>query len=222
MGDTRTVTVASRADVTITVEPDSPAVTAPADGARLADATPTLGGTALAGATVTVRISGQADATVTADGLGGWSYTSPALASGPYTATATQTVGGIESGEGAPLAFTIDVEPPNVPTVGAVASPTNLASIPVTVTVASPPADLASVTLHAIDVATLLETPLTASGAGGTYVLGLALPEGTYDLRRRRATTWATRRRARRRARWSWRWTGRLRAPRWWAATRAP
>ena len=44
---------------TFEVQPAAPVVTAPASGERLADATPTIAGTALKGAIVTVRIDGE-------------------------------------------------------------------------------------------------------------------------------------------------------------------
>ncbi|MCG7390081.1 Ig-like domain-containing protein [Pantoea sp. ACRSB] len=62
----------------------------PADGTT-SDATPVLNGTAEPGGTVTVSDGGTVLGTVTAAGDGSWSFTTPALAQGEHSLTATVT-----------------------------------------------------------------------------------------------------------------------------------
>lgn len=78
------------------------------DGATL-DTTPTLTGTAEAGATVTILRDGLSVGSATADAAGGWSFTSAALASGPYSFSAfASDAAGNAGATSAPFALTIE------------------------------------------------------------------------------------------------------------------
>ena len=77
------------------------------------DATPTLTGTAAAGATVTIRSGTDVLGSTTAHAAtGAWSFTSPTLAEGAHSLTATATLDGQTGDPSAPLAITVDTTPP--------------------------------------------------------------------------------------------------------------
>jgi MYXO-CTERM domain-containing protein len=82
------------------------AITAPAAGSTVTDATPTISGTADAGAMIVLMVGGQT-LTTTANGAGNWSVTPTTLADGPVSATVTATdaLGGISM---AGRSFTLD------------------------------------------------------------------------------------------------------------------
>ncbi|WP_143092689.1 Ig-like domain-containing protein [Arsenicibacter rosenii] len=79
-----------------TTAPPAPVLSAPANGAVLSSARPTVSGTAEAGSTVTVTIDNTDIGTTTANASGNWSYTiNSALSEGAHTvkARATDDVG---------------------------------------------------------------------------------------------------------------------------------
>jgi MYXO-CTERM domain-containing protein len=97
-----------------TLPPAAPVVSLPTEGDVVGTATPVISGTAAPGSTVTVFIDGTQVGTTTADSSGNWTFTSPALADGPHTVTATATdVAGNTSPASAPRTFTVDTEPPD-------------------------------------------------------------------------------------------------------------
>ncbi|MBA8793277.1 hypothetical protein FHX74_000871 [Friedmanniella endophytica] len=114
--------------------PAAPVITVPTAGALVGDATPTVSGTGVDGATVTVRVDGTVVGTATVAGTA-WSLglTDP-LADGPHTATATQAVGIVDSGESTPVSFTVDATPPVAPVVTTPADGTVVADDTPTIT----------------------------------------------------------------------------------------
>jgi hypothetical protein len=100
-----------------TLAPDAPSIDGPADGAAVADSTPTVSGdagSAEAGSTITIYIDGAMSGTTTADPDGSWSYTVPtALADNTFAFTATATdAAGNDSAASAPIDVRIDVNDP--------------------------------------------------------------------------------------------------------------
>ena len=82
-------------------------------GAATDDNTPVLSGTAEAGATISVYDNGTLLGTATVNADGTWSFTSPALADGQHSLTATVTdAAGNVSAPSAPLTFTVDTLAP--------------------------------------------------------------------------------------------------------------
>lgn len=84
-------------DFTYMSPPPTPVITAPADGATLATASPTITGTATPGAQVRLGVYRAPtyvtalDVTVTADPSGDWSYDVPGLANGDYLFQASRS-----------------------------------------------------------------------------------------------------------------------------------
>ncbi|MBX5481091.1 MAG: adhesin [Myxococcaceae bacterium] len=92
------------------------AITAPAAGATLGTATPTISGTAEAGATVDISVDGSTAGSVTAAG-GTWSYTltsGQALADGAHTVSVVAIDGAGNSSAPVSRSFNIDTTPPPV------------------------------------------------------------------------------------------------------------
>jgi prepilin-type N-terminal cleavage/methylation domain-containing protein len=112
--------------VNIDITPPVLTITAPVNGAHVATTTPTITGTAGTDAndlpTITVRIYSGATATgspvrtLTANGATGtWSVaTAPALAGGQYTAVASQTDNGGNTGFSNAVTFVVDTTAPTV------------------------------------------------------------------------------------------------------------
>lgn len=102
------------------VAPGPPVVTAPVDGSRTTDTTPTFSGTAAPGSTVNVYVDGGSTpvCTATADAAGAFSCT-PAtpLAEGPHTTVATATNMYGTSPQSTPVDFSIDSVPPPAPVI---------------------------------------------------------------------------------------------------------
>ena len=118
-GNTGLVTTPGNSFTVDLTLPSPPLISAPLDGSRSNDPTPTIVGTAEANATVTVFIEGNLVGTVPADASGNWSYTllpGQSLVEGTYTATASATdqAGNLGS-TSAGVAFTVDVTPPPAP-----------------------------------------------------------------------------------------------------------
>ncbi|MEJ7648740.1 MAG: Ig-like domain-containing protein [Nakamurella sp.] len=104
--------------------PSAPVIVVPSENATVTTATPTISGTAEPNATVNVTIDGAAPITTTADGAGNWTITSPVLANGAHTATATQTVAGATSPATPTRNFTVAVAAPAAPVITAPADNT--------------------------------------------------------------------------------------------------
>ena len=92
--------------------PTAPAVTSPSTGARVADDTVTLTGTAGAGAVVRVAEGGTTRSTV-AEG-GSWSLTRSGLADGSHTFAVTQTDGAGNTSPAVSVAVVVDTKAPKV------------------------------------------------------------------------------------------------------------
>jgi len=99
-----TVEVGEITDVTITLPADGATLTVP-DGASTLDVAVT--GTGQIGAEVVVSAPGLADQTATVGPDGTWTVTFPAVGTGTYTATASQTVGAETTT--ATVGFTVEV-----------------------------------------------------------------------------------------------------------------
>jgi hypothetical protein len=93
-----------------TQAPAAPVVTAPADGSRTNDNTPTLTGRGEPGATVTVRVNGDVVGTPTVDGNGNWNIEPPTepVPDGQYTISAAQTDQAGNTSPADDVVFTID------------------------------------------------------------------------------------------------------------------
>ncbi|MFY0405747.1 Ig-like domain-containing protein [Solicola sp. PLA-1-18] len=98
--------------------PAAPVITTPADGSTTNDSTPTVTGTGVAGSTVTLKEG----STTLSDSIpvgpsGAWTFTpTTALADGPHTLTATQSLAGVASAA-TTTRFTIDATAPAAPTI---------------------------------------------------------------------------------------------------------
>jgi MYXO-CTERM domain-containing protein len=104
-------------DVVVDTVADPTSITSPADGARSADATPTISGVAEAGAQVEVSVDGAVVATVVAGDDGAWSYTlsdDEALAEGEHTLSATATDAAGNTAQADPVSYEVDLTAPAV------------------------------------------------------------------------------------------------------------
>ena len=95
-----------------------PVITAPADGSRTGDTTPTVSGRGEPGATVTVLVDDVVVGTAEVDGDGRWSLelTTP-LAEGPHTAEASQVDAAGNTSAVASSTFAVDLTAPAAPVV---------------------------------------------------------------------------------------------------------
>lgn len=155
--------------------PAPPVLTGPASGVVNAT-TLTLTGTAVPGSTVRVYDGGTLlPGGATASDPGTWSYTTPLLAEGAHSFTATATVGDNTSAASAPLLITVDRTAPAPPTL---TGPTAIhtTSLPLsgtaegnsTVTVYDSSSLLGSTTASATGTWSFLFTGLTGGGHGFT------------------------------------------------------
>ena len=194
---------------TFTVDTTAPAVAiaAPADGARINDATPDITGSGGTGAgdagTVTLRLYAGATptgsplqtGTPAVGGGGGWSFTATTLAEGTYTVQATQTDTAGNSGTSTARTFVVDTTPPAVTlTAPADGSRTSDTTPAYSGAAGSATGDAASVTLKVFAGATATGSPvqtLTATRSGGTWTVdgSPALAEGTYTAQASQADT---------------------------------
>ena len=171
-------------------------LTAPADGARTNDTTPTYSGAAgnATGdsASVTVKIYAGAAATgspvqtLTATRSGGtWTIDgSPTLTAGTYTAQATQTDTAGNTGTSTAKTFVIDTTAPTISLTAPTDGATVFTGTPSFAGVAGTGAgDGATVTVKVFQGATLVRT-LTSTRDGGTGAYSVpaspALPSGSY------------------------------------------
>lgn len=180
---------------TFTVDTTPPAVTMNPLASPTKDTTPTLSGaggvatgdhpsvtvTIYEGASVTGNVVASATVPVKS---GSWTYTSPHLADGTYTAQASQTdeVGNV--GTSAPMIFRVDTKAPAV-SINAPASPSNDAQPTITgdagVELGDEPS--VTVTIHeggSVGGKTVASGSATVSGQTWSYRAPLALAEGTY------------------------------------------
>lgn len=104
-------TATDTAAFTVDVPAPVIAITAPAEGATTADATPLITGTSnVVSGPIQVSIDGASSVTVTTDAAGNWTYTPSApLAEGAHSVTATATTAGGTASDTS--AFTVDVAP---------------------------------------------------------------------------------------------------------------
>ena len=118
------------------VPPGPPVITAPAEGSRIADTTPTISGVAAPGSTVRVYADGSSTpvctATAAADGRFSCDV-STTLADGAHTVTATATVSGQTSMPSQPVHFNVDTTPPGAPVITRPVSGDTTSATPVVV-----------------------------------------------------------------------------------------
>jgi hypothetical protein len=144
-------------------DPEAPVITAPAPGSLTSDSTPTISGSAAAGTTVQVTEGATILGTAIAGADGSWTMTSPTLAEGAHTITATVTdEHGQISPPSAPVSFTVDSVAPARP---AITSPAQLAVVRTTnVPVIGTAEPAATITLE-VDGSAVGTAPVDAAGA---------------------------------------------------------
>ena len=173
---------------TFEVDTASPTVTLNAQESPSNNTTPTFSGQASESAPVTIqiyagpRVEGPVVSMAAATGNGGeWSsgHASPALASGQYTAVATQkSLLGNPTGSSEPRTFEVDTASPMV-TLNDVTSPSNNT----TPSFAGTASDTTPVVVHIYNAETSEVSNVTASPAGGKWTSGKispAVPSGSY------------------------------------------
>jgi hypothetical protein len=185
--------VGKSAAVTFTVDTLAPTVTMNPVASPTNDPTPTLSGTAGVAAvdhqTVTVTIhEGSLTGKVVASGgvpvsAGTWSYESPHLPDGTYTAQAAQSDEAGNVGTSSAVGFTVDTTPPAV-TINPVTSPTNNATPTLTGAAGNATGDVAAVT---VTIYKGLSVGGTVAASGAATVTGTTwsykaphLADGTY------------------------------------------
>jgi hypothetical protein len=115
---------ATRSFVIDTTAPEAPSITAPVQGLITSDNTPTISGTYGSGSTVKIYRNSVLVGTATLT-LGTFSFTSAALADGPYAFTATTIDdSGNESPASNSVTIVVDTLPPSTPSVTAPANGT--------------------------------------------------------------------------------------------------
>lgn len=99
--------------------PPAPVVTEPDDEEVVDDTTPTYTGTGEPGAVIDLVVDGTTlEDVATVDGDGDWEFTQPtALAQGPHTVSAIQTLNGAPSVASAVNDFFVDTEAPDAPEI---------------------------------------------------------------------------------------------------------
>ncbi|MDP3156351.1 MAG: Ig-like domain-containing protein [Archangium sp.] len=167
---------------TFTIDTTPPAaaiVTAPANGSRTGDNTPTVSGTAEANATVTVSIDGVVVGTVTADASGNWSFTTAALADGAHTVrvTARDSVGNVSVNSNTNT-FTVDTVPPAAPVVTAPANGSRTASSTPSVSGTAEANSTITVFIDGVAAGTT-----TADAAGVWTFTSTTLADGAHTVR---------------------------------------
>ena|GEM_PF-867353 len=186
--------VGRSAAVTFTVDTTPPAVTIHALASPTKSATPTLSGAVgvasgdEAAVTVTIYKGKGTTGTVAESGAAvvngaEWTYKSPHLAEGTYTAQAEQGDEAGNVGKSAEMTFTVDTTPPAV-TMNAVPSPTNNATPTLTGAAGNASGDKATVTVKIYDGAVVGGTvaqsaSVTPNGAEWSYK-ATHLADGTY------------------------------------------
>ncbi|MCU0257700.1 MAG: Ig-like domain-containing protein [Solirubrobacteraceae bacterium] len=173
-------------------------LTAPADGAWVATATPALSGVAgiLTGDAATVSVDlyagtsagGTPDRVLVAarDGsTGAWSVTPTALPDGPWTAVARQDDAGGNTGSSTPATFRVDTAAP-APAITAPAAGARVNGTPtISGTAGDAPGDAGTLTVRLYAGAAATGTPvrtLTATRTGTSWSIAVSpgLPSGTY------------------------------------------
>jgi MYXO-CTERM domain-containing protein len=161
----------SRSFTVDTLAPAAPLVDAPVEGALLATASVTFGGSAEPGALVVVT-AGAASASGVADGEGAWSATL-APGEGTFTASVVATDAAGNASIPALRGFTIDTTPPLAPTFSAPAGGAALASWSVTFAGSAEAAALVTVTVGAV-------SGTATAGGDGAWTVALSLPDGSH------------------------------------------
>ncbi|MBX3566405.1 MAG: putative Ig domain-containing protein, partial [Sphingomonas sp.] len=159
--------------------PAAPIILAPAEGARIANPTPVVSGTAEANATVAISIDGTAAGTVSVNGGGTWSFTTATLADGPHTVTATASDGpGNVSPVSATRNFIVDTTAPGAPVILVPADGSSTADNTPDI---SGTAEAGATVTVVIDGATA--GTVTASGGGAWSFTAATLADGAHTVR---------------------------------------
>ena len=160
--------------------PAAPVVTAPANGGRTNDTTPTYSGTAEANSTVTVTVDGATACTATASATGAWTCTpAVAIAEGAHTVSAiARDAANNASPASTTNTFTVDTTAPAAPVVTA---PANASTTGSTLPVYGGTAEAGSTVTVRVDGNVACTTVATA---GGTYscTQGTALADGPHAV----------------------------------------
>ena len=161
------------------VDPDAPLLTAPAQGSRTSDTTPTVTGTAEALSTVTVYIDSAAAGMTTANGAGAWSFTSATLAEGPHTAYAKATDAAANvSPASATRTFTIDTTAPAAPSITTPAGGARVGDLTPTISGTTEAGATVTIEIDGVPVGTA-----TANGSGvWTFTTTTDLTEGAHTV----------------------------------------
>ena len=148
------------------------------------DNTLTLTGTAEANSTVKIYDGTTLLNSVTASGSGAWSYTTPALANGAHSLTATATDAAGNTGvASSALAVTIDTTAPVAPTITSFSTDSGVVGDHITNdnTLTLTGTAEANSTVKIYDGTTLLNS-VTASGSGAWSYTTAALSNGAHSL----------------------------------------
>lgn len=153
----------------------------PADGATLANATPTISGSTDPNTDVQISIDGAVVATVTSDANGDWTYTSMMLAEGAHTVDVSADDGSLTSTDS--VTFTVDLTGPTVAITSPADGSTVAQSRPaITGTLDDPTADL-EIVINAgtadEEVATVNPDPITGDW---TYTPVTPLAQGSNSV----------------------------------------
>ncbi|MDR0286023.1 MAG: Ig-like domain-containing protein, partial [Propionibacteriaceae bacterium] len=159
--------------------PAAPVVTAPAPGATVGDATPTLTGTGEPGATVTVSDGTDDLCTATVAPGGTWSCTpATALDEGPVTLVVTQTDPAGNESAARTVSLTVDTTPPAAPVVTAPAA----GALVTTATPTIAGTGEAGATVTVMDGPTPVCTTTVGPDSTWSCVVPTALGEGPHTL----------------------------------------
>jgi len=161
---------------TLIVDVTTPVVTitSPTNGGATNDNTPTITGTSEPGSQVIVYVDGVPVDTVTANGAGAWTYTSPTLADGNHTVSATSTDPAGNNGSSPTVTFTIDSTPPTIVINSGNAIVTNDNTPRIPGTSSEPNGTNVSVTLDG-------QTNITPMSGGAWFIdWPLTLADGSY------------------------------------------
>ncbi|HEY6101449.1 MAG TPA: Ig-like domain-containing protein, partial [Anaeromyxobacter sp.] len=174
-----TTPLIASATTQLDVVPLPPVLDMPANGALVATATPTIGGSARPSASVALSIDGAARGPAVADASGRFAYAllaGEALGQGVHTVTAVQTENGVASDPSAAVSFTVDTVPPAVaiafPADGALLGAAQAPGGAVTVSGTGEAGASVSVTIGATTVA--------ATSSGGTWTASFTLADGPH------------------------------------------
>jgi len=139
-----------------TVAPLAPELTAPSEGALLAQSSPEVTGTAEPGATITIFVDGVEVGTTSADEDGEWSFTLPAQDDGDHVITASATDAAGNTGPEAEISITIDTQAPAAPVLATPVDGSSTGVAQVAVSGTAEPGATVTVTIDGQPVGTVI------------------------------------------------------------------